>query len=757
MNKTNNIKNKNIINNYKSHLRFFLIMLLMLAMAAITACSGGNGDKNIETGNRSEVVSSETGSNDDLVYIPEFTKLVLEPELAEGEEAGQCTAYFAKEGRTYAVISTWQKSVGGELVLITDLVTGEQQVKRTEKTGYMYFNSVNGFAVYSMADSMVYMYDDDWENTGNIDLSGVAGSAGTGSEQAVVKSVVSDDEGNTAVIYGRAVLLFDREGELVKSISLPDKVSEARELITTQGGNWYLVCSLRSGVSFTVEGAVCSLDMNSGEFGAGLEVPYDISNNSAIYSSMNSIEAEGFYIHGKDYIYRYDENTKMFNKLFCPGDYGINVSFDTSFSVGRDGCFYIANRADMGLSMECELATVTGVPVSQVKERTQLVLGALSMSSSIYQPILDFNKYNQDYYVKVKNYQEGAADYDAARQSFYNDLLKGEGADIFYVIEGDEGIDLASLGDKGVVADLYEFIDNDEKVSSEDFIPNLLTQMEQSDGKLYALYFEPQLTFLVGKASLFDDCEEWSYTELLNIMSAYPEALPVANLGREWEMQRFMWYSMGAFYDRESGECHFDTDEFKAMLQIVSMVPEQIDYELSAGTQGEQSISGMLDRDEVLIYDQYGGSITWNGRLYFGDSEIKYLGIPSSGGVAEVQFFFGLAINAQSANKQAAWEFIRSLLDEDFQMSGMFPIMNSYVDAKLKKLLEGQDRDDEFEQLRERTHYLLDNCVGRRDYDSDIYTIIDEEAGGYFAGDRGLDETAATIQNRIQLYIEEKR
>ena len=90
-------------------------------------------------------------------------------------------------------------------------------------------------------------------------------------------------------------------------------------------------------------------------------------------------------------------------------------------------------------------------------------------------------------------------------------------------------------------------------------------------------------------------------------------------------------------------------------------------------------------------------------------------------------------------------------------MSGMFPIMNSYVDAKLKKLLEGQDRDDEFEQLRERTHYLLDNCVGRRDYDSDIYTIIDEEAGGYFAGDRGLDETAATIQNRIQLYIEEKR
>lgn len=43
------------------------------------------------------------------------------------------------------------------------------------------------------------------------------------------------------------------------------------------------------------------------------------------------------------------------------------------------------------------------------------------------------------------------------------------------------------------------------------------------------------------------------------------------------------------------------------------------------------------------------------------------------------------------------------------------------------------------------------------DYDSAIYAIIDEEAQAYFAGSRSLDDTVTIIQNRVQLYIDEKR
>ena len=38
-----------------------------------------------------------------------------------------------------------------------------------------------------------------------------------------------------------------------------------------------------------------------------------------------------------------------------------------------------------------------------------------------------------------------------------------------------------------------------------------------------------------------------------------------------------------------------------------------------------------------------------------------------------------------------------------------------------------------------------------------IEKIILEEAAGYFAGDRGAEETAVLIQNRVQLYLDEQK
>ena len=37
------------------------------------------------------------------------------------------------------------------------------------------------------------------------------------------------------------------------------------------------------------------------------------------------------------------------------------------------------------------------------------------------------------------------------------------------------------------------------------------------------------------------------------------------------------------------------------------------------------------------------------------------------------------------------------------------------------------------------------------------YEIVEEESKAYFAGDKSVDETAATIQNRAQTYINESR
>ena len=42
-------------------------------------------------------------------------------------------------------------------------------------------------------------------------------------------------------------------------------------------------------------------------------------------------------------------------------------------------------------------------------------------------------------------------------------------------------------------------------------------------------------------------------------------------------------------------------------------------------------------------------------------------------------------------------------------------------------------------------------------WDPDLDPIVIESAGAYFAGDRSLDDTAALIQNRASLYVNESQ
>ena len=42
-------------------------------------------------------------------------------------------------------------------------------------------------------------------------------------------------------------------------------------------------------------------------------------------------------------------------------------------------------------------------------------------------------------------------------------------------------------------------------------------------------------------------------------------------------------------------------------------------------------------------------------------------------------------------------------------------------------------------------------------FDNNIYNIVEESCGPYFAGDRTMDDTITLIQNRVQLYVSEQR
>lgn len=128
--------------------------------------------------------------------------------------------------------------------------------------------------------------------------------------------------------------------------------------------------------------------------------------------------------------------------------------------------------------MAIELAVLEGKQAADVTERKQLVLSAFTAPSWIYaEPINKFNRYNTEYYVTVKPYFNYDYDeYDTALTRFYNDLITGNGADLFW-FNIDDNLDIDNLADKGILTDLYTCIDKDGDIGRADFIPSVLSSL----------------------------------------------------------------------------------------------------------------------------------------------------------------------------------------------------------------------------------------------------------------------------------------
>ena len=152
------------------------------------------------------------------------------------------------------------------------------------------------------------------------------------------------------------------------------------------------------------------------------------------------------------------------------------------------------------------------------------------------------------------------------------------------------------------------------------------------------------------------------------------------------------------------------------------------------------------------------------------------------------------AISSASAHKDGAWEFIRFLLSEEVQAAeetnynwySKYPVNKACFDiCGARAIAEGsiikQDNRliypaQNFELLHTlvRTGYkelfdpteervarikaALEAAEPSSSFRTDkIMSIIKEEAGAYFAGEKSIEEVAAIIQNRVQLYIDEHR
>ena len=454
------------------------------------------------------------------------------------------------------------------------------------------------------------------------------------------------------------------------------------------------------------------------------------------------------------------------NERLSVGDVDIDEQGNICI-VGEKTLVYIDSEGtvsvmiDKPADMAIELAVLEGKQAADVTERKQLVLSAFTAPSWIYaEPINKFNRYNTEYYVTVKPYFNYDYDeYDTALTRFYNDLITGNGADLFW-FNIDDNLDIDNLADKGILTDLYTCIDKDGDIGREDFIPSVLSSLED-DGRLYVMAPEFKLVTVVGGEGLLNADEDWNFTTMYELLEKYSGAQLFAREKNSFELERFLKYSMDLFYDKDTGECSFESDDFINMLKLVQTLPD------TYTSVPDDEINDKLKKKEVLLEELDSMDIINIKMLdmHFDNIEKVYLGYPSkSHASAQIVFDNNMAMSAVSENQAAAWEFMKYYLT-NFEPSGMsvfedkfeaqlYAAMHEYEDGvKGHNPLSSNLTSQQADTLRE----LAYTASGYKQYDMAVYDIVYEEAMSFISGQNSAAEAAAVIQNRVQLYLDEKK
>ena len=507
--------------------------------------------------------------------------------------------------------------------------------------------------------------------------------------------------------------------------------------------------------------------------------------------------------------------------------------------------------------------------------KTRLVYGTVfSLNDTELRAKIDkFNKESDRWFIELRDYGGENTDTlsmtpeefwparDAAMQRLRADVAAGNAPDLW-----DSMLDLDTFARQGYLEDLWPWIDGDEELGGREALMSHALECASVDGKLYAVSNFFSISTAIARADVVGERMGWTLEEMLECWRQLPEGstiLPPYYDG--YDLLRYLLdYDNGHWVDWSNGTCHFDTQEFRDLLELCRQVQQNHDPD---ATSHNNEYADLRDRkyliERVFLTDvsdllqndalcsgpehvmDYGAYLNANNiyssrtdedgnrrdkdavicdmlalmehtvergfiveglwplaadvavGVLEGGGYASYVGMPSqSGSGSAISLYRNMGMSSSCRNKEGAWAFLRQFLlpsgTDQGRLDG-FPINRADFDRLLEpqwfKNAQGEyllDADgnrieeprlgDTFvpmsdnvpvamllyvlapNEVQLETFWKLYESIGpSQQMDLDLWDIIEEQAGAYFAGDKTLDETVELIQRRAGLYVNENR
>lgn len=497
------------------------------------------------------------------------------------------------------------------------------------------------------------------------------------------------------------------------------------------------------------KGDVYTLELYSPE---ELELIASADFNMSFIALSGGLEGKIFLDSGSA-LYCYSFDTGELTKLFSWSSLGILRG-----GVAETGAGLVCTGR---LSANSPCAPLLLVPGETEAARSVIRFATTDpngLDSLVREAIREWNVQNPGCPIEVVDYSVyGTQDSSLSAAKLLADMVAGDIPDIydFSLSSIDTIPSSAQFARRGLLEDLYPYIDNDPELSREDFIPGVMSAME-IDGGLYELVPSFSLVTAFASSQVLGYNAELTYKDL-NFMAAnseYFDSVFDKYRGRMWLLGNILDASGSKLVDWTKGECYFDSDYFRSLLETMKAIPEEGEEMPSPTLYKSVSMStGLLYY--VITNDLWMAS---TAPLAYGE-DYCFPGLPELGSAIYPNCCYG--ISAYSQNKELCWQFLRQFLTREYGSKFYLSPRKDALAQRVEETWTGfgpevQQYNPQGLEAMEKLRDIAMNCSTVMRHDPEIWQIVYSQSLAYFAGDKSLEETAEQIQSRVSLYMAEQ-
>lgn len=392
--------------------------------------------------------------------------------------------------------------------------------------------------------------------------------------------------------------------------------------------------------------------------------------------------------------------------------------------------------------------------------RQEIKIGGYDLydDPSLNWAVYEFNTSQDEYraviedYADIFGYSDNPTQTDAAMIEYF---VNGNSPDIFY----GNWFDYKSLYESGLTQSITPYIKDDFEESFLGITDNIRSLMINNNGECYRLFSSYQLEGYIGSATLFDNDSDLSISELIQT-SEQKNILPV-----DYALASNLVYSAIA-YSVSSMEELSEED-------IISI----LNYAYEYGYQNLDACSSIsLNEDSVneiglWNYGVYNPAVYANNEKQC-NSELMYVGFPAVNGSVHLVLPQGqVGLSSSTLYPEQCCELMSYLLKDNVQLFNVvncqIPVKQSilqyYCDASVNhSIMENRniynylELDEEISsESKDRFLQAVYSADAVLMYDWDMNAIIEEEVNSYYLENLSVETIAASLKNRLDLYIDE--